>query len=832
MRAIAIHAPAGYGKSTLVSRWIDEAGLNDVSVWLSLSEDESDPRQFLQLLAAALEPWVPHAPAAVDAVMSDRLGRPLSALRRLLVLFEGVTANVSRDVLLVLDDYHRADCPELSDLLAYLLEFGPPSLRLMVLARRRDELQLARLVAHGQVLTLDKNDLRFTAEEVRQYLVARGFSSPSETDVGQLTGRSEGWVTALQLATLSAGDSVSLQDLLSRMTGDRNWVAAFLADEVLARQPPALQRFLLETSILDTFDADLCEAVTNTGSSAAKLAAVAKADLFLIQLDKGRYRYHHLFQAFLQQRLQEGRPVASRRELHRRAATYLAEAGDDHAAVRHLLAAGDEDAAAALLESRMRQSLAYDPVRTLHLLDLLPRRVWEGRPWLMLDRSLLAIITGDLRALQFTSEARDWLVAQDHALESEPDLYGTWLVLQSVAYWISEDYEAADDTALAALSYEPALDGIAAGTLHFLLAHLCHKAGQHTNAETHAQQAMAAYDRADFRLGRVALMRELARWHMLLGDGDEAARRFRVFLDEPQAQRPGILSELALANILAAEDSYWRADLESAYQHRQAALLLSRQLENEAFVYCCHVMERVYSEMEPSAGEPLPPEARPVWQDKDWSYLAMIRNLETRWCLKAGNPQAAWHLVQSREINLDDRPNVYQQRDLLPYLRAAVATDQDPEIIEPFLSAAIDWFGETGGRFMCLQVMALHAWQSLRQGKRQAAAEMVGEAVALAEEIGYPGILTAIPQLGPLLLESGWSLAMPGAAIAPDLTARELQILQQLAADRTYEEISADLSISINTVRTHVRHIYRKLDVSRRGQAVEVAHRMALLPGS
>lgn len=304
-RAIAVHAPAGYGKSSLVARWLDQRSLAAGTAWLALAEDDNDPRFFVRHLALALERLLPGAQALVEPILQAGPDTTARAMQHLCAALDAATTAAGQPALLVLDDLHVITTPAVHALLATCLEFGPPLVHYILLARRRAGTPLARLVAHGKVVTLEADDLRFTAPEVAVYLERRGFQPPTAGELDELTRRSEGWITALQLGVLALRRRTTVHDLIDELHGSDAWLADFLTDEVLDRQPPALRDFLLQTAMLDAFDADLCAAVTGMEDAYGKLAAIVRADLFLIPLDgRGWYRYHHLFQELLQHRLQ------------------------------------------------------------------------------------------------------------------------------------------------------------------------------------------------------------------------------------------------------------------------------------------------------------------------------------------------------------------------------------------------------------------------------------------------------------------------------------------------------------------------------------------------
>ncbi|MCB0074875.1 MAG: AAA family ATPase, partial [Caldilineaceae bacterium] len=234
VRAVVIHAPAGFGKSSLVNRWLETAGLVARTAWLNLDEDDADPARFVEAVAATLEPLYPGVLAQVRPILADMQGGPARAWRRLLSAIQAGSAKAAAadasedgaasshdDVLLVLDDLHRAQSDAVDELLLILLESGPSSLHLILLTRRRGSLRLARFHAHGELITLAADDLRFTGDEVADFLAAKGFATATDQELATVTARSEGWVTALQLATLSLRRPGDMRALLDALHGDR-----------------------------------------------------------------------------------------------------------------------------------------------------------------------------------------------------------------------------------------------------------------------------------------------------------------------------------------------------------------------------------------------------------------------------------------------------------------------------------------------------------------------------------------------------------------------------------------------------------------------------------
>ena len=302
-----IAAPAGFGKSTLLSAWIDQRARQDPKLrvaWLSLDEGDNDPSQFLLYLAAALHSAEPSCGA--DAMAALQSPQPPSAESILTDLINDIDG-IAGDILLVLDDYHAVHSPKVDEELAFLLEHLPARMRLVIATREDPMLPLARLRARGELAELRAADLRFSPDEAADFLGrVMGLELTAE-DIAALESRTEGWIAGLQLAALSMRGQKDIAGFIRSFTGSHRFVLDYLVEEVLQRQSESVQTFLLRTSILDRLCGSLCDAVLGSPSASGQetLEYLERANLFIVPLDSERrwYRYHHLFADLLRQRL-------------------------------------------------------------------------------------------------------------------------------------------------------------------------------------------------------------------------------------------------------------------------------------------------------------------------------------------------------------------------------------------------------------------------------------------------------------------------------------------------------------------------------------------------
>ena len=335
-----VSAPAGFGKTTLLSAWLAAGPADGRSVaWLSLDRGDSQPDSFWTYLVAALRTVDGAIGARALSLLREPQPPPIETILTTLLNELGASPN---DLVLVLDDFHLIDAHGIQDGMAFLLEHLPPQVHLVITTRADPALPLARLRARGELVEIRAADLRFTPDEAAVYLNETMGLDLTVADVAALEGRTEGWIAALQLAALSIQGRDDAAGFIANFAGDDRYIVDYLVEEVLHRQPEQVRSFLLETSILTSMTGPLCDAVTGQVGGKAMLETLDRGNLFLVPLDGRRrwYRYHHLFADVLRARLLEertGRVPA----LHRRACEWYEEHGDRSEAIRHAIAGGD-----------------------------------------------------------------------------------------------------------------------------------------------------------------------------------------------------------------------------------------------------------------------------------------------------------------------------------------------------------------------------------------------------------------------------------------------------------------------------------------------------------
>ncbi len=382
-----VSAPAGSGKSTLLAGWLKERP--EEVAWLSLDRSDNDPIRFIRYLVAALQ----GVDDRVGSSLEPALSSPEPAPAELLVsqLAEDL-ADLARDVLLVLDDYHVVSSPEVKKATAHLLECLPGNVRLLITTRANPQLPTARLRAQGLLTEIRENDLRFTLEEAGEYLNTHVGLDLLDDEVRRLAERTEGWVVGVRLAALALKREAEGRQpeaaraaFISRFSGRHHFVLDYLVEEVLGHVTKAERSFLLHTAVLDRFSvalADVLSPLGGWGQSEPLLMGLVRQNMFLVPLDEewAWYRYHHLFADLLRARLGAERPGAEA-EVHRRAAGWFELQASPDEALGHAIAGADWHLAGELLGRHAQGFLERGEMLTvLAWIDRLPRDVVAHRP--------------------------------------------------------------------------------------------------------------------------------------------------------------------------------------------------------------------------------------------------------------------------------------------------------------------------------------------------------------------------------------------------------------------------------------------------------------------
>ncbi len=867
-----VSAPAGFGKTTLLAEWLADAPAEgSVTSWLSLDEGDNHPVLFWTRLIAALQTVAP----GVGAPARSLLEAPDPSVEAALASLLNELTALPSDVVLVLDDYHAVDAPEIQAGMTFLLQHLPTQLHLVIATRADPALPLAGLRARGELVEIRAADLRFNPDEATAYFNAALGLALTDGDVATLERRTEGWIAALQLAGLSMQGREDVAGFIAGFAGDDRYIVDYLVEEVLHRQPERVRSFLLETSILRRMTGPLCDAVTGRDGGRAMLEALERGNLFLVPLDDRRrwYRYHHLFADVLGARLLDERPEQAP-ELHRRACEWYEAHGDRAEAIRHAIAGGDVARAADLVElaipatTRQRQEAALR-----QWLEALPDELLRVRPVLSNAYAGSLLVRGEVDGVEERlRDAERWLGLLDEAGGGTAGRAGAMVVVDEAAFralpgsiavhragqaLILGDVAGTAAHARRALDLVGEDDHLSRGGAAGLLALTSWTSGNLEAACRWYAEGMASLEKAGHLSDVIGCALALADIRLAQGRLGEALRVLERGLALATGQGGRVLRGAAdmhvgISTILREQDH-----LEGARQHllqvgelgdenglpqnryrSRVAMAAIRQAEGDldGALELLAEAERLY------VGD-FSPDVRPVRALKARVLIAQGRLAEASDWARDRGLSAADELGYVHELE-----HVTLARLLLAqggHDRSGPAAREATELLERLLAAA-----EEGGRsgsvieILVLLTLARHA----RDDEAGALASLQ-RAVAMAESEGYVRVVVDEgPPIAALLKLAAKQRNAPGyvrrllaSAVTAEghapveqpliepLSERELDVLRLLESDLAGPDIARELTVSLATVRTHTSSIYAKLGVNSRRAAVRRAAELGLL---
>lgn len=856
-RLTLIAAPAGFGKTTLLSAWLG-AGMHwgharPPVAWVSLEASDNDPARFWAYVLAALQRLRPDLGASAQAMLQIPPPHTPTIEAALTSLINDL-AELADDTVLVLDDYHLITDTPIHAALAFLVEHLPPRLRLVLATRADPPLPLARWRARNQLAELRADDLRFSAAESAVFLSTTMGLQLKAPELALLERRTEGWPAGLQLAALSLRGRGDLSALLEAFSGSHRHVLRYLVEEVLDQQPPAIVDFLLQTSILDRFCAPLCNAVTAQNDSSALLERLEQANLFLVPLDAAGtwFRYHHLFAQVLRICLRRERPAAAP-ALHRRASAWFELHGLPAEAVRHALAANDQGRAGRLIEGYAGALLMRGEVTLLSSwIARLPEALVLQRPQLALAASWVFTLTGQpAAAARVLEQAAAAFAAPDlpHQLRAQLALMRSNLEL------VGGDPARLLRYAQEALALLPN-DAPYAGALRAVAVRntgvAALRRGDLALAEHMLAEAveLGAQSRNDFlalsALNLVGLL------HFHRGCLSAALRA-----GERGLQMAGALGPLCcLAAIQVGEVLYEQNMLAEALPRLMQGvnLLSSQPLDGQTLIHGAVVLARTQYALGDTASAFATLREAEDWPGSPADTAAYLAAQRIRLELRQGRLTAALAWASGRALRNHPcpiaEPAAHEDCTLIRVRIAEGRAAHALQLVDQLLCTA-EALGLTGNtiELLCLRALAL-----VGAGRQPEALIALERALALAAPAGY--IRTFADEGEPMralilvlqarrqgeaaarrpaehLKQILAAFAPPQhritASLAEPLTEREIEILALIAEGYSNRSIADRLALAVSTVKWYVTHIHGKLGVSSRTQAIARARELQLI---
>ena len=895
-RLLLVSAPAGYGKTTLIAKWLHDHPQPSAATWISLDEGDNDHTRFLAYLIAALQTIQPGAGEAALVMLQSP---QLPSLEVALISLLNDIATFPESCLIVLDDYHVIKAQPVHDAVIFLVEHLPPQIRLVIATRADPPLSLPRLRARGQLTEIRLEDLRFTPEETLGFLnQVMGLDLPPG-DIAALLSRTEGWIAGLHMAAITMRDRTDCSDFIHSFTGSTHYILDYLVEEVLQLQPAFIQEFLLHTSILDRLCDSLCNAVADiqypisdqsagpldVGHAQRILESIEHANLFIIPLDDKHhwYRYHQLFADLLRHRLQQLQPERIP-VLHHRASQWYEQNGFIPEAIEHALESRDFARAASLIETITEATLMRSEIATLHgWMEALPGEFLNTRPLLCAYHAWELLLSG-----HSLSEAEAFLRQADQS-DTTGIASGAITAFRALIATYQGDTHISIQTSRQALEQLPEgslfLRSVVAGSLGLIYL----LRGDIDPARRTLEEVDRISHQAGNLMNEMLAVSHLGDLYHIQGRLHEAQvfyeQAINLATDTHNRRLP--IAGIAL-NGLGNLFREWN-DLDQALHYLNAGIELIKSWSDLGAVNGYITLARTRQALGDMRGVDEAMQAAhraathldtiklgggiAAWrQARLWVWQGNI-NAAARWIEEKGYHEAA--IVPDELLKqVADSPTPLVTASEYITLAKVLLAQQEPEravaVIEPLIRAC----EEAGWNGTLIDALVVHTMAVRVLGDEPKAMSVLERVLTLAEPEGFLRVfvdegkpmLSLIADFRSLLhnrlstesnarknrllayttrLLSAFTVqpAVAGfdqpSSTSPQTTIkdslieplsdREIQVLRLLSAGLSSTEIAEKLIISANTVRSHMKNIYGKLNVHSRYQAVERARELKLL---
>lgn len=848
-RLTLIAAPAGFGKTSVLAGWIASSNDSRKVAWLSLDEGDNAPEIFWRYFLASMNEAVLGIANAALSILDE----PAAVIESVLTTLINDCHEHGADIVVVLDDLHVINRPEIHSGIAFLMDNLPSHVHLVIASRTDPPLPLARLRARRELVELRVADLRFTIDEAASYL--RGSMSLSLTDeeIAALEGRTEGWIAALQLAALSLEERSDSAEFIAGFAGDNRYIVDYLLEEVLHRQAPQVVTFLMQTSILSRLSGDLVDAVTRGADGAATLEALYRSNVLIDALDDKRhwYRYHHLFAQMLRARLVDKAP-GTLDELNLRASAWYAEHHQFSDAIAHAIDAHAYDRAADLIEMAtpsMRKSRQESTL--VRWLNMLPPELIRSRPSLSVQFAGTLLAAGQLDGVEdFLRDADDGTVGGGDEIQAVRRGIAVYRAAHSIALG---DMDGAAFEATRALDLTVDGDAITQGSATGLLGLVSWSRGELAVAESYWLAALSYLERAGHISDAIGASIAISDLQVAQGRLSAALHTCSQALEMANRQEP-LLRGAADMQVSISEILRQRGDLVGARVQLAAATALGEyaglpQNRHRRRIASARLL---VTEGDAAGAVALLEEAEQVFTPDFFPNTQPIAAQRARALIVGGRIDQATDWAARSGFQTDDELSFMHEYEHITLVRLMLADKTNPAAI----AAAIEFLqrllidAEAGGRLgSVIEIRVLLAQALHAAGRAPESLEVLRHAVATAEPERYVRVFadegpsmsrllsslskrepgsSYVRQLVNSTVASARSTSSSTSELVTPLSDREIDVLRLLRTEFGGADIARQLSISLNTMRTHTKSIYMKLGVTSRRAAVNSATELGL----
>lgn len=851
-----VTAPAGFGKTTLVRMWI--ANRDFRSAWVTLDENDNDPSRFWTYVVSAIRTF---DPSVGKNTLSALMNSQPPSFQTLLTPLINDLARLKEPCVLVLEDYHAVTSAEISKAVSFLIQHLPEALHLVLIARADPELPLATLRVRDELVEISATHLRFTQEETESFLsMAMQADFPSVT-VGRLLQKTQGWAAGLRLLALSLQNKsdVDIERLMETFSGSDRYVADYLIKEVFEGQPEDIRSFLLKTCFFNRLTGSLCDAITETKDSAVTLERLARDNMFIEQLERARdqiwYRYNPLFAESIQFLARQQLDHVSVQRLFEKASEWYEYHGLFDEAIETALAANLFDRAMELIEKFIEIHNLSESQTIGRWLENIPQQEILRHPAICFTYGQIILYSTDRFAPATASRIEPYLRTAESAWRAEENhpRLGQLLSFRGIVTWWQGEFQKAFEYARQSLDELPEYDAAWRGTSLLILSHEALTEGRILTAQDLILEARALLGAAQNNYGVLAAIQMLSEVFYWQGEFEEAEQLNQQIITEAVGDE-SMLDDQGFAALSLANIAYEKNDLGEAEQLAARALDLARQRGNELLqaqatirLACIQAarndLQRASELMKPLVSGMQHP-----------TLLREVQEVQSRFSILSGDLLAlkGWQALISNDR--ESRLNVQKEREALTLARLRMAEDKANEALELLKDRVNDALenGRVRSQItaLCLEALAHHAKSDLTQAKKS-----LSEALTLGQAKGFrrifldegtriavllQAILPTLPTrnlslFATTLLHSFPPEAMPLGGVTSStvqveaLSQQEVRVLRLLVAGLSNADIARELVVSTNTIKTHVKSIYRKLNVKSRDEAREVARELKLL---
>ncbi len=869
-----ISAPAGFGKTTLLSEWIENQDLRRRQqeqtppriAWLSLDTNDNNPARFLFYFVHALQNL---GVLSTDEFLPVFQDFQISSIKEIWEFLASQIAACPGQILLIFDDYHVIESTTIHEGIAFMLEQMPPCMHLVITSRVDPPLPLSRLRVRDELVELRADDLRFSSEETTAFLDLWIGEKLSTADREELEARTEGWVAGLQLAALAlqnlaekkVGNEESLSAFVQRLSGSSRFVMDYLVEEVLQRLPEDWRSFLLQTSFLEQLTAPLCDAVTQRHDSQSILDSLEKANLFLFPLDDQRvwYRYHHLFAELLRSIMQAEQPARTS-DLHYRASEWYESRNMVTEAIQHALKVPDVDEAARLMEKVALETVRRGDVMTLQSWSaLIPREQARHRPILCVCFAISFELSAKLEV------AEEYLSLIDPSTAT-PDIQSHIITANSMHAFYTGDYERAIQYHRLEVEQPTVEDTALKGVLALSSGAAYEMIGDDEAAYQSLQEGKQLSHAIGNRTTELRIIKKLGDLQVRRGQLHTGALSYHQALRMGSIGEKGYLPVAAHAVAAIGQVLYEWNQLEEAERYLLKGIEASRKLENSFGVMSnLQCLARIcWIRGDRESAKKLREETEQVMLEFPPlpSFAAQESLQQVRMYLRMGETMAAARWAQVHGQSWKSGHAYQMELMAILWSRIRIAQEIGMEAIE-ILEHALPPARESGRWGVVIELLLLQALALESEHQTTSAVASLEEALRLAEPEGYTrifldegepmarllrniyrskekgtrdyearlleGLLAPEETIPPLAVhQASTGKRAESPILIEPLSERELEVLRMIIEGRSNQEIAEKLVITLGTVKAHVSNIYGKLDVRSRTQAIIKAGELGL----